>query len=223
MDPNDIYADIQDKMKASLRKRIGEAMTADMPAAALELILRYRQVDPEEPNYRHFHGRMLYELARYEEARDVLLGVDGDALYSIALRANWEVQVAQVFVALGSFNDAEAWYHRAIATQPQHTRPRIFFGVFLRDRGRSQEALAIFQSATQLVEGDIDEACMNVGNVCRALGRYQDAALAYEAAIRLDEKYPNAKQKLDDVLLAARILAEPEKGKPEPQNGTALT
>lgn len=84
----------------------------------------------------------------------------------------------------------------------------IYLGLTLALQGRLRDAERVHRSATQCLEGCIDEAFYNLGLVLRAQERYQEAAECFREAIRRDPKYRIARRALRDVELADKMGGE---------------
>ncbi len=180
-----------------LRQRIHDAEDRS-PAYAILLARRYLELDPEHVPIRVTLGRLLVELARYDEA---------EREHRLALRKCPDERRFLVLAEIGHLfaeqhRDAEAvkWYRLAIAANPVDAGARIYLGALLAKLGRFDEAEAAHRSAIdECYEGAIDEAWLNLGFVYRATSRFREAADAFREAIAIDPHYKDARRALRDV------------------------
>lgn len=96
---------------------------------------------------------------------------------------------------------------RSLLRRSTRFNVRYHLGACLAAHGKHEEALAIHRHATEL-EGDPDEAFLNVGLILRAQGKLGDAAEAFESALRLCPDYPAASKALEDVRAALKLQEE---------------
>lgn len=104
---------------------------------ALFLVRRAAKVAPDVPVYRAFEGQILFEKARFEEARRVLeqaVLMDSESAHAV-------YHLALVLERLGEDDDAERAFRRANALDPDHyaVPVRVQDAVFER---ASEDALA---------------------------------------------------------------------------------
>src|SRR4051794_31420070 len=82
----------------------------------------------------------------------------------------------------GRLAQAEALYRQLLAANPKHADALNLMGVLAAQQGRSEEAIRWLHQAIAIhPAGDF---YFNLGEACRAAGRYEEAATAYAEAIK---------------------------------------
>ncbi len=109
--------------------------------------------------------------------------------------------------ARGDYKTAAVWYRRAIDKMPDEASGHIYLGGILARSGHLKEAETAHRAAIRCSQGCRDEACLNLGLVLRAQGRYDEAAACFEQALQLDPKYAAARKALRDVRSTLRFKA----------------
>lgn len=94
----------------------------------------------------------------------------------------------------GKYEEAEVVLRRAIELNPGFARAHMNRGVVLAKLGRFDEALVEFKQA-----GGEADAHYNIAMIQTEAGRYADAALSLDAALRLNPKLEAARQQLREV------------------------
>jgi tetratricopeptide (TPR) repeat protein len=152
-------------------------------------------------------GSELVVVARYEEAEEAL----HKAIEFCPREKLWIPfsDMGHLFKAAGEFDQAAAWYRKAIDAAPDDATGYIFFGCVLAKQGRLVEAEEAHRAAIRCREGCLDEAYLNLGFVLRARERFREAAECFREAIARDPKYRAAHRALRDV---ERCLALQNKG-----------
>jgi Flp pilus assembly protein TadD len=142
-------------------------------------------------------GVALVETARYAEAEfSLATALD---LCPASKRHIVLGQLGHLSREAGNYDQAAAWYRKAIAAAPRDAGNYVFLGAMLAKQGRLGEAEAAHREATQCVEGEVSEAFLNLGFVLRAQDRLAEAADSFREAIRLDPGYRDARMALRDV------------------------
>jgi tetratricopeptide (TPR) repeat protein len=171
-------------------------------------VLQYQKAIATNHNYTtayHQLGRLFGQLGRHDEAVTALaraadLDPDNATIvnnlgFAYAQMRNWE--------------KAEVCFARARELRPDFDRAAVNHGMALAHLGRFDDALEAFQ--TCLGES---EAYFNLGLMFRAQRRYEDAAYAFDQAVRLDSDFTAAKVQLDELCArlawAAPLPASPE-------------
>ncbi|MGM0433795.1 MAG: tetratricopeptide repeat protein [Pseudomonadota bacterium] len=119
---------------------------------------------------------------RYDRARrhlDRALEINDESAPAIAARA-------LISEEEGEYGLAEERFRQALDLEPEYTRGRAHFGVFLYNRGRYEEALEQFRKASE--DTDYDSRAGLFVNLARAAGqleRHDEAAEAYKRAMQL--------------------------------------
>lgn len=101
---------------------------------------------------------------------------------------------APAMAAIGLLNQAEGEYglaeerfQNALSVDSDFTRGRSYYGVFLYNQGRYQEALEQFREASEDTEYENRSGIfVNRGRAASELGKYEEAANAFQRAMRLD-------------------------------------
>lgn len=167
-----------------------DAWSAGEYARALEISRELLRDFPDFNLGWMLQGVVLYELARYEEAEQVLrnaiLGLPLEHLH------HGYVHLGHLYRERGDYVNAEKWYRKAIDLEPDDAGRHIFLGALLAKRGDIPGAEAAHRKATQCSKGAVDEAYFNLGLVLRAQERYQEALACFEKAVKLTPEYPEA-------------------------------
>ncbi|MGD8360220.1 MAG: tetratricopeptide repeat protein [Gemmatimonadota bacterium] len=143
------------------------------------------------PRVLRYYARALMEVGRYDEAREVVAGPDGQAT-SLEL----ENVLGEVLLTEGDLMGAEAAFRRAVEGGSRDREvARKNLGVLLWNRGDREAALALFDSFIDLYNrssGNLtSEELMAVGISVRYLGvtnpaLFQDALMAFDDAAAAD-------------------------------------
>jgi len=118
-----------------------------------------------------------------------------------ALSLNEGLGEAYIAKATNVDNDdhtkAEALFKKGIALAPGYASGYLWYGDFLRNRGRAEEALVQVGEAARLdpLSGII---LVNLGHKLMDLGRFDEARAQYEFVIRVDQDFPPAYSALGD-------------------------
>jgi len=108
--------------------------------------------------------------------------------YDDALKLSQSGQHAQVLTALDA----------ALAHNASDPRLRFLKGLTFRQLQRTEDALAVFTALTQDYP-ELPEPYNNLAVLHAALGRYDQARVALETAVRLNPNYTVAHENLGDV------------------------
>jgi tetratricopeptide (TPR) repeat protein len=171
---------------------------SDGPFPALT-ILQARRFLRDFPSYGPawlLLGIALVEVARYEEAEQAFAKAIEYVPEQKKFIPLWHM--GHLFKNAGDCEQAAVWYRKAIAVNRNDAGGYIYLGALLARQGRLHEAKEVYRTATECEDGCIDEAFLNLGNVLRALERFEEAAACYREAIRLDPEYQIAKSALRD-------------------------
>lgn len=185
------------------RKMFG-AWSAGEYAHALELSRELLHNFPDCTVGWLLQGAILYELARYDEAEQVL----NEAIQGLSLEHldHGYVQLAHLHRDRGDYDNAEKWYRKAIELDPDNAGRHVFLGGLLAKRGDFSGAEAAHQKATRCSKGAVDEAFLNLGLVLRAQERYKEALACFERALELTPDYPQAITAKSDIEKAIAYL-----------------
>lgn len=142
---------------------------------------------PESSTALRAYARALAEVGRYEEALGLLMTSDGKAV-----SPDLENSLGELHFAVGEWDLAEEAFHRSVEEQaPDANVARKNLGILLWERGRREEALALFDTFIDLYNragGTLTaEELMAVGESVRYLGvtnpaLFQDALMAFDDA-----------------------------------------
>ena len=190
-------------------REVFEAWSAGEYACALE---KSRELLRNYPDFNLgwvLQGVILYELARYEEAEQVL----HSAIQGLPLEHlhHGYTQLGHLYRQRGDFANAEKWYRKAVELEPDDSGRHVFLGALLILRGDITGAEAVHRKAIRCSKGPVDEAYLNLGLVLRAQERYQEALACFEKAIELTPEYREAITAKCDVEKAIAYLhVEPQ-------------
>ncbi len=139
-------------------------------------------------------GSTLHRLGRYKEALEA---------YDSVLRINYRLEKVHnnrgaTLHSLGQLNEALAAYNRAIELKHDYVEAWMNKGSLLYEQGRYPEAFDAFTKMTQ-VRPELPKGWYLRGLAARKTGNISAAKASFEAALRLDPDYAEAKRGLDDV------------------------
>lgn len=183
--------------RASRYRRLRRFSDGPFPALTIRYGRRYLADYPWHGPAWMLVGIALVELARYEEAEQAFAkAIDLCPMHKRQIPFS---QMGHLFREAGDYDQAAAWYRRAIEADPDDATYHIFLGAVLAKQGRLLEAEDVHRTAIACVEGCIDEAYLNLGFILRARERFAEAADCFREAIRLDPNYRPARRALRDV------------------------
>ena len=195
-------------------KRIRQAEERGQPTIAMQLREAFLRVYPNHVPTWVSYGVGLVELARYEEAREVLRHAirlcPADRL-SIPY-----AQMGHLYKQRGNLRRAALWYRKATVASPTEADGYIYLGSVLALMGDLDGALKWHERGARSASGCIEEAHLNAGLVLRAMGRYAEAARAFRRALKIDSAYVEAQRALGDVEAALKGAARLRSEKVEP-------
>ena len=164
-------------------KRSGEAVTA------------YREALRLQPDYRDTQthlGLALLADGKAEEARQVLqAAVEADSASGKAWSA-----LGQALRSCNRLEEAVAAFRKSLAVRPGNVATLHNLAVALRLSGQAQPALELLQHCAAASPASA-EIRYNLGHCLYDLGRLDEAAGAYEAAVRLRPGYRDAHDSLN--------------------------
>lgn len=111
----------------------------------------------------------------------------------------------------GKRQEALQRYERAIKIDPSLSGPRIFKAVIYLELGKPLEALKEAELALDKMKKPDIVVLVNYGIILKNLGRFDDAALAYERALEINPRLNSAKSNLATIYLLQGKLDKAEK------------
>lgn len=140
------------------------------------------------------------DMGRYAEARDLYLGAlttstrPGAKLDSFVMGklANMYADIAEVFAAAGSFDEAIAEYRRALALRPTFIDLRLRLAQTLRDAGRADDAVRELR-AILAQNADYTPARLNLGLALFSTGDHAAAIGELDAVLEKNPTHARAK------------------------------
>ena len=180
----------------ALKSRVAAFRSRDYDVAALAVIERILELEPANVYQRFLRADTLRIIGRKREAeaelRDVLPRVPEERRYNVHL------SLGRLYADSGRFPDAERQYRLAMSLDPSTTVPFVLLAGILSGGERLSEAYAVLESGLR-AEGDLDEVLLNMGNVKRAMGKYDEARLHYAASLKHSPGYEPAHRALADL------------------------
>ena len=159
-------------------------------ATAVFLCREYLKREPNSGIAWGTLGWLLYEMARYEEARAALEeALKHPPLLPSLPDFRWTYplyKMGHLYRARGRYAEAAVWYHRGIELEPNDATGYIFLGAVLAKSGDFAGAEEQHRKAIRCEDGCIDEAYLNLGLVLRAQERFSEAAECLRKSLELD-------------------------------------
>ena len=180
-----------------------KAFRSNNMAMARVLVDRHRAEFPNDVYGRTLHAMNLATLRFFSDAEVEFRSIES-AHKSPSMRELWLSEWAALCQHRGDLKGEEEARREQTTLNASHTSRWILLGACLARNGKHEEALAIHRHATEL-EGDPDEAFLNIGLILRAQGKLVDAAEAFENALKLCPDYPAASAALEDVRAALEL------------------
>jgi tetratricopeptide (TPR) repeat protein len=136
---------------------------------------------------------------------------DEVTLWQRTLATNPNVFIAQnnlggMLLARGHVDEAEPYFHKAIALEPSYPEGYDNLGIVLHDRGRIDEAIESYRKAVAL-DPRYPVAHNNLGISLAAQGQLDDAIAEFREALRLNPAFPKARLNLGIALVKTGDLA----------------
>ena len=169
------------------------------PALAAELAVAAAAANPVNFAYLRLASGCLGELGRYAQAETLALRARDVAPSERVADACYSCGDASE--KLRKLEQAEGFYRQGLEAEPDFADRYVSLGCLLNSLGRLDEAEEVFRTGTNCSSGFIDEAYLNVGNICRAQRRYSEAVTCFRRAIMIDPEYTAALESLEDVEL----------------------
>ena len=139
-------------------------------------------------------GSTLHRLGRFQEALET---------YDKVLKINYRLEKVHnnrgaTLHAMGEPNEALASYNRAIELRHDYVEAWMNKGGLLFEMGRYQEALDAFTQMTQ-VSPELPKAWYLRGLAAKKTGDVTKAKASFEAALRLDSEFSDARKALEEI------------------------
>ena len=119
------------------------------------------------------------------------------------------LEQAQELIRAGEFDLALSQIDAIFEVHPQDAKTTFLKGVVLRNVGRHEEAIAIFQNLARATDG-VAEIHQELGLCLHALSRGNEAINAFRAAVRIDPKLARSWELLGELLYLAGEEEEAE-------------
>lgn len=117
--------------------------------------------------------------------------------FSLSAQAD-DIQDAYKLVKQKQYDQALEKVDTILATKPKDVQARYLKGVILIEKGKIDDAIAIFQALTE-DSPDRPEPYNNLGFLYALQGQYEKAKAAMEMAIRIQPTYAIAHENLGDI------------------------
>lgn len=169
------------------------ALAADLEKAGhyADAIVEFEQARKLEPKkYKHVCRRLAVLYDRMGDERKAL-DEYSQALKRTPKDADLLNDVGYCHYNRGRWSEAEGYFRKALAVNPQHPRACTNLGLALAQQGKHDEAMKAFQVTLRPAE-----AKANIAFVLAAQGKREEARIAYEAALELDPGLVTAQQGL---------------------------
>ena len=163
------------------------ALNTGNPAAALELLGRAIEIDPNNAAVHFNRGAVLQQLNRPEES---LASYDR----AIAAKPDYAEAFCNRGLVLAQFKRWElalASYVQALAIKPDFAQAHFNRGVVLKELARWEDALTAYERAVALDPGFAEGYC-NRGLVLAQLDRWEAALASYDQAIAIEPRFAAA-------------------------------
>jgi tetratricopeptide (TPR) repeat protein len=195
---------------STLRTKAYDAYANDDLAQALAFVKQLRLVEGSTTQDKSslaiiLHASILIELQCFPAAQAVLgqMLPPYDTKVELLLAWAW----CNFYRQQKQYPKAEEWAQKLIELNPSCTAGYIFLGNSLLRQGQFERAIVVCRQATTL-DGDPDEAFLNIGLAYRAQGQFVEAIRAFRDAMRLTPDYTPAQNALRDVQAAIELRTE---------------
>jgi len=192
------YADNPSEVASSLSKRADDLVIQERYMEAIELYNEAIALDPYSSGTWNRLGKAKMSVGRYPDAVAAFQrALELDPYYSAAWRNKGDALFAQE-----EYNAAIEAFDRALAINANDLYALLQKGVCLQMMGKPDQAMAGYTEVIRLAEREMrrnpNEAkygatlWTNKGDALTRLGRYHEAAEAYQEAIAINPKYERA-------------------------------
>jgi tetratricopeptide (TPR) repeat protein len=169
---------------------------------AAEQLHRALDLQPSNDDAHRILSRVLMAQGKSEQAVDELL----QALAYRPRSLTTHNALGRLYFELRRLPEAAATFERAVAIAPNDARAYLSLGAVYLAMGDFDRAIPMFDRSSLITPTGL--ALSNLGTAYYRLGRFADAAAAYERAIRLDAKAPLVHGNLGDAYLRLNRKAD---------------
>jgi len=169
------------------------------------LYQQYLKAVPGHAEAHHFLGILYHQRGMNAQAVEPMQK-------AIALKgtvATFHVNLANVLLALGRHEEAEAICRQAIVVEPSNAGAFFALGLALKSLGRPEQAEAAYRQAIALKE-DYHQAHCNLGALLKEMGQLEESEQAYRRAIQSKPDFAEAHFNLANGLRETGRLEEAE-------------
>ena len=178
---------------------------------ALLCIEYFEELEPESEPAKLLKANILIGLYRFTDAQQILddfpVELPRPERLDLAIRKHYYQVRGDLLDAQGFYIEAADYYQKIIDLEPGHTLGYIMKGACLAKAGEFETAKELHDLATEL-EGDPDEAYLNLGLIYRAEGKLYAAKKAFVEALKISPEYFEAQDGLNDVNQALELEKE---------------
>jgi tetratricopeptide (TPR) repeat protein len=186
LDPTDVAAR---KLAAKICTKEGNL------EQALALYQEIIALDPQQADGYALSGRVLFKAGQYEQA----ITFSEQALQRAPADPYWVLTVlGKSHAALGQWPEATAAYEGAIRADPTLPGAYDLWGDALYHQEQYEQAVVAYEEALRRDPAQPYWMLVKLGRSHAALGRWPEAAEAYQQAIREDSTVPNAYAPMGD-------------------------
>ena len=168
----------------------------------------YEELDPDSEPAKLLKANILIGLYRFSDAEEILdnfpMDLDRPERLDQAIKKHYYQVKGDLMDAQGKYLEAADYYQKLIDLEPGQTLGYIMKGACLAKAGEFEAAKELHDLATNL-DGDPDEAYLNLGLIYRAEGKLYAAKKAFTKALEITPEYLEAKDGLEDVNQAMRL------------------
>ncbi|HRH41520.1 MAG TPA: tetratricopeptide repeat protein [Pyrinomonadaceae bacterium] len=194
------------KTRKQRLKELQSFANKGLNACVIELAEKYLIDFPKSGIAWFIYYEALRNLCNFEEAENALIKAI-EFIQNPEENLSWlYLQMGELFEDSGKFLKAIEWFQKAHEANQNEATPLIYQGRMLLRTKKYNEAAETFLKATKCNDGCIDEAFYNLGVVCIAQRKYEEAKIYFKKALEIDPKYKEPKQQLKDVTQILAIL-----------------
>jgi tetratricopeptide (TPR) repeat protein/O-antigen ligase len=158
----------------------------------------YRQAIKLSPNVlMHYQwlGQLLYDQKQFEAAIPILTKILEMAPETVGV----QVKLGIIYLNRGEPVSAEKHFQKALQLAPDAPDTHRYLGVALLNQGKQDAAASEFQAAIVKSRGRDAAAYNNLGSVLAQQDKLQEAVDQFEAALKINPNFTDARNNLDKV------------------------